>query len=103
MAQNPSLYRGRTRTYLRAEGKKKAERQLTAEDAAMQRFAADQLIQLGADPLEVVQASIVATFGRIVREASLTAGATMDHALEAEERAASEAEASLSAACAMRE
>jgi len=66
----------------------------------MQRSATDQL---GADPQEVVQASIVATFGRRAREATLAAGATMDQALEAKERAAAEAKATLSAAFAMRE
>ena len=50
-----------------------------------------------------MQASIVATFGRIAREAALAAEATMDQALEAEEKAAGEAEATLSAASAMRE
>ena len=50
-----------------------------------------------------MHAGIVATFGRRAREATLAAGATMDHALEAEEKAAAEAEATLSAASAMRE
>ena len=50
-----------------------------------------------------MQAGIVATFGRKATEAALAAGATMDHALEAEEKEAAEAKASLLVASAMRE
>ena len=56
---------------------------MVAEEAARQRASANQI---GADPPEIVQACIIATFGRIAREAALAAGATMDQALEAEEK-----------------
>ena len=46
---------------------------------------------------------IVAAFGRKAMEAALAAGATMDQALEAEEKAAVEAETTLLATSAMRE
>ena len=61
------------------------------------------LKQIETDPPEIVHACIVATFGCRAREAALAAGATMDQALEAEEKAAAEAEATRSAASAMRE
>ena len=79
---------------------KEAGRQLAAKEATRQRMATEQL---GADPQEVVQADIVATFGRRAREAAPVAGATIGQALEAEERAAAEAQATLSATYAMRE
>ena len=41
--------------------KKEAERQMVAEEAARQRASTDQM---GADPLKIVQAGIIATFGR---------------------------------------
>ena len=49
-----------------------------------------------------MHASIIAAFGRRAWEAALAAGATMDQAPEAE-KAAAKAEATLSAASAMRE
>ena len=82
---------------LQQRATKEAKRQLAAEEAARQRMATGQL---GADPPEVVQAGIVATFGRKAREASLAAGATMDQTVEAQ---AAEAKATLSAASSMRE
>ena len=59
--------------------------------------------QEAANAHEVIQADIVATFGRKARVAALVAGATMEQALEAEEKAAAEAEASMTDASAMRE
>ena len=85
---------------LEQRAKKEAERQLATEEAAKQRTSA---IHLGTDPLEVVQARIVAAFGDIAWEAALASGATMDQALEAKEKAAEEAKATLSAASTMRE
>ena len=79
---------------------KEAERQQAAEEVVRQRASIDQI---GADPPEIVQTCIIATFGRKTREAALAAGATMDQALEGEEKAAAEAEATLSAASVMRE
>ncbi len=80
--------------------KKEAERQMAVEASASQRASADQI---WADPPRVVQACIVATFGRRAREAALVTGATMDHALEAEKKATAEVDATLSAASTMRE
>ena len=50
-----------------------------------------------------MQVGIVATFGRKAREAALASGATTQQALEAEEKAAVEAEASMVDASVMRE
>jgi hypothetical protein len=85
---------------LEQRAKKEAEQHMAADEAAKQRTTTDQL---DADPPEVVHACIVATFGRKAKEAALAAGATMDQVLEAKERAAAKAEATLSAASAMRE
>ena len=50
---------------------------------------------------EVIHADIVATFGRKYKEAVLAAGATMEQAMEVEEKAATKAEASMADASAM--
>jgi len=69
---------------LEQRAKKEAERHQADEKVARQRATT---YQTRADPPEIVQASIVATFGRRAREAALAAGATVDQALEAEEKA----------------
>ncbi len=50
---------------------------------------------------EVIQAGVVATFGRRAREVAVVAGATMEQSLEAEEKAAVEVKASMADASAM--
>jgi hypothetical protein len=95
----PSTEEGLTQI-LEQRAKKEVERQPTVEEAAILRTTADQQV---VDPPEVVQAGIVATFGRKAREAALAAGTAMDQAMEAKEKAAAEAQTSLSAASAMRD
>ena len=85
---------------LEQRAKEEAARRLATQEAAKLRTTTEPSV---ADPPEVVQACIVATFGRKATEATLAAGATMDHALEAEEKATTEADASLLAAYAIRE
>ena len=80
--------------------KKEFERHQAAEKKTKHRAASEQQ---AAYAREVIQADIVATFGRMAREAALAAGATVEQAMEVEEKAAAEAEASMADALTMRE
>ncbi len=75
---------------LEFKAKREIERQHAAEEKDKHRVAAEKQ---AADAQEIIQADIVATFGRMAREAALAAGATTEQALEAEDKAAAEAKA----------
>ena len=76
------------------------ERQQAAAEKATHR---DATAHHASEVKEVIQTGVVAIFGRRAREVALAAGATMEQALEAKEKAAAEAEASMADASAMRE
>jgi hypothetical protein len=61
------------------------------------------LDQQAVDAQEIIQVDIVATFGRRARQAALAAGATVEQAMEGEEKASTKAEASMADDSAMRE
>ena len=82
------------------KAKREVERQQAAEEKAKHIVATEQQ---AAYAQEVIQADIVATFGRRSKEAALAAGSTIERAMNAEEKAAAEAEASMADASAMRE
>ena len=84
---------------LEQKAKREVERQQAAEEKAKHREVAEHQ---ATNSQEVIQADIVATFGRMVREVALTAGATMEQALEAERKAATDAKASMTDASTMR-
>ena len=80
--------------------KREVEGHQAAEEKAKHIAAFEQH---AANAHEVIQSDIVATFGCKAKEAALVAGATMEQAMEDEERAAAEAEVSMADASAMRE
>ncbi len=76
------------------------EKQQAVEEKAKHRAVVEQKTT---NAQEVIQADIVASFGRRVKEAALAAGAIVEHAMGAEEKASAEAEASMADASTMRE
>ena len=76
------------------------EKQQAVEEKAKHRAAVEQKTT---NAQEVIHADIVATFGRMAREAALAAGAIVEQAMEDEEKATAEAESSMADALAMRD
>jgi hypothetical protein len=85
---------------LQNKARSEVKRQHAAEEKANQRALAEQH---ALDTQEVVHADIVATIGRRAREVALASGATMEQALEIEEKATAEAEASMADVSATRD
>jgi hypothetical protein len=66
---------------LKQKAKREVKRQQAAEEKTKHKATADQP---AAHAQEVIHADIVATFGRMTREATLAAGATVEQAMEVE-------------------
>jgi len=79
---------------------KREERQQAIEEKAKHIATTEQH---ATNAQEIIHTDIVATFGRKAREAALAAGATMEQALEAKQKATTKAEASMADAVVMRE